>query len=151
MKYNWSKEHLQNTVNKANCWFNWLDILGIPRGGYNYYTLKKKAELYSIDTSHFDFVYAKTHNGRTTLRNMTDKKVFSISHNRNILKREYIIRILNNHPHCELCGIEDWCGKPLSFQLHHIDGNNKNNSVNNLQLLCPNCHSQTNTYSNKKR
>ena len=82
MKYDWSKEHLQSTVNQANCWFN---------------------------------------------------------------------RILNNHPHCELCGIEDWCGKPLSFQLHHIDGNNKNNSVDNLQLLCPNCHSQTDTYSNKKR
>ena len=54
---------------------------------------------------------------------------------------------------CELCGISEWNGKPLVMQLHHIDGNNKNNSLENLQLLCPNCHSQTENYcgnSNEK-
>lgn len=47
---------------------------------------------------------------------------------------------------CECCGITEWNGKPLVMQLHHIDGNNKNNSLNNLQMLCPNCHSQTENY-----
>lgn len=47
---------------------------------------------------------------------------------------------------CEICGITEWMGKPLVCHLHHIDGNNKNNTLENLQILCPNCHSQTDNY-----
>lgn len=68
-----------------------------------------------------------------------------------ILKREYIERILGGEAKCEICGIKTWLGKPIVLQIHHLDGNHKNNSVDNLQLLCPNCHTQTDTYSNKKR
>lgn len=44
---------------------------------------------------------------------------------------------------CEECGISEYNGKPITLQLHHIDGNPKNNSRENLKFLCPNCHSQT--------
>ena len=47
---------------------------------------------------------------------------------------------------CEMCGIEDWMGKRLAFELDHIDGNSNNHLLNNLRILCPNCHSQTETY-----
>lgn len=47
---------------------------------------------------------------------------------------------------CEICGISEWHGKPIICQLHHKDGDNKNNILENLQILCPNCHSQTDTY-----
>ena len=50
---------------------------------------------------------------------------------------------------CELCGIEDWLGKRLAFELDHIDGNSSNHSLNNLRIICPNCHSQTETYRAK--
>ncbi len=50
-------------------------------------------------------------------------------------------------PKCEKCGIENWLGQPLSFHLEHKDGNNRNNLLNNLEILCPNCHSQTETYA----
>jgi heterodisulfide reductase subunit B len=50
---------------------------------------------------------------------------------------------------CENCGIEEWLEKKLNMQLHHKDGNGKNNSLDNLQMLCPNCHAQTETYSGK--
>lgn len=42
---------------------------------------------------------------------------------------------------CELCGISEWFGVHLPLELHHIDGNHYNNDFNNLQILCPNCHS----------
>ena len=50
---------------------------------------------------------------------------------------------------CELCKIEEWLDKPIKLELHHIDGNKNNNSLNNIQLLCPNCHSYTENYRGK--
>jgi transposase-like protein len=50
---------------------------------------------------------------------------------------------------CERCGIGEWRGNPLSVQLHHINGDGKDNRLENLELLCPNCHSQTETYGGR--
>lgn len=51
---------------------------------------------------------------------------------------------------CNICGLEPvWSGKPLQHQVDHIDGNNKNHDLSNLRLLCPNCHTQTDTYGPK--
>ena len=47
---------------------------------------------------------------------------------------------------CEKCGLMYWNGKPLSLELHHKDGNPYNNSLENFEILCPNCHSQTENF-----
>jgi hypothetical protein len=44
---------------------------------------------------------------------------------------------------CECCGISEWNGKELTLQVDHIDGNPGDDSPNNVRLICPNCHSQT--------
>lgn len=50
---------------------------------------------------------------------------------------------------CVECGqINTWNNKPLMLQLDHIDGNSDNNNISNLRLLCPNCHTQTDTFGN---
>ena len=47
---------------------------------------------------------------------------------------------------CNSCSISSWLDNPISLELDHIDGNSTNNTVENLRLLCPNCHSQTPTF-----
>lgn len=54
-------------------------------------------------------------------------------------------------PKCECCGLcEEWNGSPLVLELDHINGNSNDNSLDNLRILCPNCHSQTPTFRGRK-
>lgn len=54
---------------------------------------------------------------------------------------------------CEKCGLTEWKGQPLALELHHVNGDGLDNRLENLLLLCPNCHSQTDTWGvrNKAR
>jgi DNA-binding CsgD family transcriptional regulator len=51
---------------------------------------------------------------------------------------------------CEICGITSWNGERISLALHHVNGDRHDNRLENLQLLCPNCHSQTETFAGRK-
>ena len=56
-----------------------------------------------------------------------------------------------NDYQCQECGIGiEWNGQYLTLQVEHIDGKSKNNDIENLCLLCPNCHAQTETWGNKR-
>lgn len=59
--------------------------------------------------------------------------------------------LLEQDGKCNKCGIDNWQGKPISLELEHIDGNNKNNDRSNLECLCPNCHAQTSTWRGRNR
>lgn len=50
---------------------------------------------------------------------------------------------------CEICGITEWLGRPLNMELHHVNGDGDDNRLENLQLLCSNCHSQTDNWGGR--
>jgi hypothetical protein len=50
---------------------------------------------------------------------------------------------------CEQCEITEWRGEPLNMALHHINGDGVDNRLENLEFLCPNCHSQTENYGGR--
>jgi hypothetical protein len=52
---------------------------------------------------------------------------------------------------CDICGITEWNNKELFMQLDHIDGDSHNHRIENLRMVCPNCHSQTHTYCGKNK
>lgn len=51
---------------------------------------------------------------------------------------------------CESCGLTEWLGSPIALELHHEDGDRDHNNLDNLKLLCPNCHSMTENYKWRK-
>lgn len=62
------------------------------------------------------------------------------------------LRLLNEglkENRCERCGITEWHGEPLTMQLHHRNGNGLDDRLENLEFLCANCHSQTDTYGGR--
>ena len=69
-------------------------------------------------------------------------------YNRTRLKERLVQEGLKEYK-CECCGITEWQGKPISLQLHHLNGIHNDNRLPNLQLLCPNCHSQTENFGVK--
>ena len=70
----------------------------------------------------------------------------------NIQTNKVRIKILENgikEHKCECCGLSTWLDNPIPLELHHKDGNRHNNTLENFQLLCPNCHSFTESYRGK--
>jgi hypothetical protein len=68
--------------------------------------------------------------------------------NRSHLKQRLIRSGLKEN-RCERCGIAEWRGEPLSMALHHINGDGLDNRLENISMLCPNCHSQTPNFSGR--
>jgi len=64
------------------------------------------------------------------------------------LKRRLISAGLKDN-RCEGCGLTEWRDRPLSLALHHINGDGRDNRLENLRLLCPNCHSQTDNFAGR--
>lgn len=59
--------------------------------------------------------------------------------------------LIYHDPSCSICHRFSWNQRRIPLELDHVDGNYKNNLLENLRLLCPNCHAQTNTYKGKNR
>ena len=64
----------------------------------------------------------------------------------NALMKAALLREEVKAHRCEHCGLEEWLGQPIPLELDHADGDRRNNRLENLRLLCPNCHALTDTY-----
>jgi hypothetical protein len=117
-----------------------------PRGS-NYRTFYKVVKANNIDISHFK---GKAHgtSGRKQTISCNDilvKNGCEIgSKRKSRMIKDGLLKNL-----CYECNINEWRGKPIVLQLDHINGDHFDNRIENLRLICPNCHSQTNTYCGK--
>ncbi len=144
-----TKEQYQEAVTASTSISQALSYLGLaPRGG-NYQIFKTKCELYNIDTSHFkgqNWSKGKKLPPKRPISDYLENKAPIQSH-------KLRLRLLKDQifePVCSCCGNSTWMDQPIPLELDHIDGNNQNNSLENLRMLCPNCHAQTPTYRRRK-
>ena len=139
---------------KSNSLNHLCVFLGLKGVDGYYMKIRKIIDKYNLSTEHFGTLNVKysVKYGRNSYTALSDKEFFINGSKRNsngILKR------LINHGiksyECECCGISEWNGKELKLQIHHINGNHFDNRLENLQILCPNCHTQTDTYGSKNK
>ncbi len=141
---NFTKEELEQIVQESKSYREVLRKLGYATsGGNNNVTLKKRLAEYDISVDHFSIGGQK---GITR----TEENIFceNSTATQSTLRRWFIKG--NYVPYqCDCCGISEWQGKELALQLDHINGDNHDNRLENLHWLCPNCHSQTDTFCGK--
>ena len=125
---NWVSENLPNIeiARRLNCKVD---------------TLKSYYKIFGIDY--------KGNQGRTNMKHYESRKPIQDLLNgngSNSYKRFRLISDGIKEEKCECCGLSEWMGQKIPLELHHIDFNHYNNSIENLQLLCSNCHSLAHNY-----
>jgi len=120
--------------------------LNLSVGSNTYLEFKKIAKKYGLDTTHFNRKRKSNQHKNSLKEEDIFKKESLISSSR---ISGYLFKFGIKEMVCERCGRVEWEGEPIPLQVHHIDGDRTNNSIENLQILCPNCHALTDNYCGK--
>ena len=152
LKRKWSDNDLTSAFNKSSNVAEIINELGLALSGGTYANIKKHLERLNLKFS--DDSKSRQLKGIKKFQysvRYSDSDVFvenSKVSQQTLRTRYFQVRSVLC---CDKCGIKEWNGQPLVFQIDHKNGNNKDNRLENLRLLCPNCHSQTPTYGGKNK
>ena len=152
MKY--TPELLKEVAARCRSIAEVLRQLGIPANGGSHAHISRKLKALGIDTSHFT---GSVHNrgGTSHNRKPPEQVLVQLPADRNRTPGKRLRRAMLTFGIAERCSWCDlgttWNGKPLSLHVDHINGDFLDNRPDNVRFLCPNCHSQTETHSGRKR
>lgn len=149
MKFkNYTLETLKEAISTSVSIRQTLQKLNIEASGANYYTFHKAIKFFNLDTSHFTGQNLAGRKLPTRRRPLEDylNNLYPIT---SYTLKKYVLAEKLLERKCSSCQLTEWLGELVPLELDHIDGNNMNNSLENLRLLCPNCHSFTPTYRGK--
>lgn len=149
--YNLSDDEFRDLIARNHSWCACAREIGLsPNGSNSKIQLKKRIEELGLDISHFD----QTQDARkASTKYSLEEIMVENSTYQNITKlKERIIREGIIPYKCDICGnTGEWLGNKLILQLDHINGKHFDHRKENLRFLCPNCHSQTETFSGKNK
>jgi len=151
MKYSYTIQEFKKAVEDSYSIAQALTKLDLSPKGGNYRVFKKFQKLYEIDTSHFTgqgHLKGKTHT--FNLKPLSEILIKNCEYSSNKLRQRLIQDGIKTHK-CESCLLTEWLGEPIPLELDHIDGDHFNNVLENLRVLCPNCHAKTPTYRGKNK
>lgn len=144
------KDNLQRLLNESNTYGEVLNKIGLSVIANNFATLKKYIQLWGLSTELIDKnrLKIKSHPKYTesTFRSSLENGVCTLKPHK-ILKK--MIQYNMKEYKCEKCGLSKWNGEDIVLELHHKNGNHSDNHFDNLEVLCPNCHSQTENFRTK--
>lgn len=150
MRFNkYTKDELILAVKSSKSIRQVLLTLGVAPHGGNYAVINKYIKKLGLDISHFTgqlWSKGRTIGPKRPLSDYLSNEYSITSHK----LRQRLIKERLLEPKCYCCNNTFWNNKPIPLELEHKDGNHHNNELNNLTLLCPNCHAQTSTYRRRK-
>jgi hypothetical protein len=152
MPINWSRrkyteEQFRDAWLSSNSVMECLRTLGLNEYGSAHQIAKDTARELGLDNSHMTgrgWLKGKTHSFSPS-RPLNEILVYGKKENNTELKKK-LVRAGLKEWKCERCGLDSWLGEKITIELEHVDGDNKNNTIENLMFLCPNCHSYTDTW-----
>ena len=149
IKYDWNKNNIEKVIKEAHSYSEALKLLKIPVQGNNINTLKNKLKEFNLK---LEIDYSKTYSNRNKNREVNIEEYLNNSKAISSTKLKLKLLALKiKENKCECCGISEWMGKPIVCELHHINGDPTDNRIENLQILCPNCHSLTENFRSRNR
>lgn len=151
MRIKYTKELIENICCESSSYRQCLNKLGLKEAGGNYACIKKKIKEYNIDISHFHHqAWNRGKKNESRKRPIEDYLSNEYSIQSFKLKKRLIDENIFEHK-CYGCNKSTWLDNPIPIELHHINGNSNDNSLSNLELLCPNCHALTDNYRAKNK
>jgi len=150
-KCKYSENDLERAIKHAKCIKDVMINLGMKVNNGGYRIIHSYAIKYNLELPRFSGEEQVKQAKLAT--KIPDEEYFNINtyHSGSHIRK----RLIKDHKReekCAVCGIgTKWNNKFLRFQVDHIDGNRFNNTLTNLRFLCPNCHSQTETFGNSRK
>ena len=145
----YKRAHLQSVISESTSISEVLRKLGVSDYGSAHTKLTNFLKNSDFDTSTLVGRRIKRYDSTgIPKKTLSERLSINSTRNTNYIKRRLIREGVKENK-CERCGITEWMDDDLIFELHHINGNNSDNRLENLILLCPNCHSQTSNFRGK--